>query len=181
MTTTNAADVDPLQQLLLAQLAGDPVPTGPSIDDLLAHAPTDPTTAAVLDALRRRREREAAAADESDPGTDDSAEATQQLAGLGPDPGLADFLQRLYDELAILRDRNAALADALGACAACWGSDPWCARCRGRGAPGGRAPVEDAFARYVTPAVQRRGAHRPAVPPQVPTNGLAAPQAPPVA
>lgn len=162
MDAPSAPGVDPLQQLLLAQLAGDPVPAGISMDDLLSQGPENPMTTAVLDALRRRREREALAADsESASGvTDLDDEEGEQPGSVGPDPGVADVLRRLYDEVAVLRARTEALADALGACATCWGSDPRCPTCRGRGAPGGRVPVEGAFARYVTPAVERRRARR---------------------
>lgn len=58
-------------------------------------------------------------------------------------------------ELDRLRERNAELAAALGACEACWGVDPGCERCRGHGGPGGRAPDRQLFAEYVLPAIRR--------------------------
>lgn len=178
MDTSNAPGVDPLQQLLLAQLAGDPVPAVPSIDHLLAKGPEDPMTAAVLDALRRRREREALVEDnESASGaTDlDGAEA-EEPEGMVPGPGVADVLRRLYDEVAALRTRHKELADALGACATCWGDGQWCSRCHRRGVPGGRVPVEGKFTKYVMPAVERRKAHRArAMPAPGPTASSAAP------
>lgn len=172
MNTPGMAGLDPMQQLLLAQLAGDPLPAAPSMEGLISQVPEDPMTAAVLEALRKRREREALDPDnEIDFGTDDlDDDEGGEPGGVGPDPGVADVLQRLYDEVAVLRARTETLADALGACATCWGSDPRCPTCRGRGTPGGRVPVEGPFTVYVTPAVDRcRGRRTVAVPPSRPT------------
>jgi hypothetical protein len=47
------------------------------------------------------------------------------------------------------------IADALGACDVCWGSDERCRECRGRGTPGWRMPDEELFAELVAPAVKR--------------------------
>jgi hypothetical protein len=162
MDAANTPDVDPLQQLLLAQLAGDPVQAGPSMEDLLAQRPEDPMTTAVLEALRRRREREALPADResASEATDLDAGEPETPEGVGSDPGVADVLRRLYDEVTVLRARTEALADALGACAKCWGEPTtWCPTCRARGSSGGRVPVESAFVKYVAPAVERRRAY----------------------
>jgi hypothetical protein len=53
------------------------------------------------------------------------------------------------------------LAAALGACAACWGDADACPACRGRGAPGWRAPDDDLFDELVAPAVKRRARTNP--------------------
>ena len=162
MDAPSSPGVDPFQQLLLAQLAGDPVSMGPSMEDLLAQQPADPMTAAVFDALRRRRERDAIAAQEeiSNEGNNLDDVEEEQPEGVGSDPGVADILRRLYDEVAALRTRNQILADALGACAMCWGEIADCPMCRGRGSPGGRTPIEREFAKYVSPAVERRRVRR---------------------
>jgi hypothetical protein len=52
-----------------------------------------------------------------------------------------------------LRGLLAELATAIGACTACLGSDPACAACSGLGGPGFAQPDQDAFARWVEPAV----------------------------
>ena len=93
-------------------------------------------------ALRRRQAAEAAASSEPEPA--------------GADPEVADVLERLYAELEDLRERTRGLADALGACARCWGEDAVCPVCRGRGHPGGRAPDHGLFDHWVAPAVRRR-------------------------
>jgi hypothetical protein len=47
------------------------------------------------------------------------------------------------------------LARALGACSACWGRDPSCAECGGRGVPGFLSPHPDLFREIVLPAARR--------------------------
>ena len=86
--------------------------------------------------------------------------AVVMAAAMGMIMLLGRNYRQAFDANVALKLRTEALADALGACATCWGSDPRCPTCRGRGAPGGRVPVEGAFARYVTPAVERRRARR---------------------
>lgn len=46
------------------------------------------------------------------------------------------------------------LAQALGACPTCWGEDPRCRLCRGRGKSGFLMPEPEYFERYVTPILQ---------------------------
>ena len=58
-------------------------------------------------------------------------------------------------ELDRLRQRNDALAAALGACHLCFGEDAWCPHCGGRGRPASRRPDPAAFERYVRPLLRR--------------------------
>ncbi len=44
--------------------------------------------------------------------------------------------RQLWEENQRLRERLDQLAEGLGACGECWGEDPACRRCRGRGRPG---------------------------------------------
>jgi hypothetical protein len=53
-----------------------------------------------------------------------------------------------------LVDRDLLLAAALGACD-CWGEDPGCPTCGGRGTPGWMPPDPELYADYVEPAVRR--------------------------
>lgn len=53
-----------------------------------------------------------------------------------------------------LADRDVLLAAALGACD-CWGEDPGCPGCGGRGSPGWEPPDPELYAEYVAPAVRR--------------------------
>ena len=59
---------------------------------------------------------------------------------------------RLFQEL---RDRNVALASALGACGNCWGTRAGCPVCDGAGAPGWALPDEELYLAYVHPATAR--------------------------
>lgn len=68
---------------------------------------------------------------------------------------LEEILSKVYAELEVLRARNDALAAALGACSLCFGDDPLCDRCFGRGMPGSLPPKPKAFRKYVLPAFRR--------------------------
>jgi hypothetical protein len=67
---------------------------------------------------------------------------------------LARKVEAIYVELQDLRVNNEALAAALGACSRCWGTDPRCAGCGGRGRPGGFPPDRELFAYFVAPAIE---------------------------
>ena len=78
-------------------------------------------------------------------------------AAAAPEPTIIDMSPRLGElesEVAALRDQADTLAAALGACSLCWGHDPRCRACRGRGSPGFAVPDEDAFNELVLPAVR---------------------------
>lgn len=62
-------------------------------------------------------------------------------------------MQREHEKL---QSRCDALAEALGACY-CWGEDPKCRGCRGRGHPGALAPEPDKFDEYVLPMLMTIG------------------------
>jgi hypothetical protein len=67
---------------------------------------------------------------------------------------LSAQLDSARSELQMLHDRADRLADALGACASCWGEDSACPECQGRGRPGRSMPDERLFADIVMPAVE---------------------------
>jgi hypothetical protein len=83
--------------------------------------------------------------------SDDSAAALAELRKQS---------ESLCAELGILRERNDLFAAALGACCHCWGQDPSCRSCRGRGGPGFSVPDEALFVEYVVPAIQMLRAHK---------------------
>jgi hypothetical protein len=66
----------------------------------------------------------------------------------------SEELETLTAELHGLRERNDLLGQALGACCCCWGQDPQCRLCRGRGRPGFSVPDERLFREFVLPAIQ---------------------------
>jgi hypothetical protein len=64
--------------------------------------------------------------------------------------------------LNVLQQRNDLLAAALGACCSCWGQDPQCRLCRGRGRPGFAIPDEQLFREFVLPSIQMLRAQKAA-------------------
>ena len=64
--------------------------------------------------------------------------------------------ERLRAAYVSVRDRDEALAAAVGACPACWGERPTCRYCRGEGSPGAFMPDWELFSRYIMPAVRQR-------------------------
>jgi hypothetical protein len=135
--------MDEVAQMLVAQLAaGDEDMPPTSIPELVEQSLGDDPLAAPLAAMLRQREARAAA--ESDRDADPLE-----------DPEVAALLERLYAENEALRDLTRMLADALGACARCFGEDELCPVCRGRGRPGGREPDVGLFTQLVEPAWQR--------------------------
>jgi hypothetical protein len=68
---------------------------------------------------------------------------------------LNETVTRLYGELETLRQRNDEVAAGVGACFLCFGSDPLCPECGGRGRPGAKLPEPGAYRKYVLPAVGR--------------------------
>jgi hypothetical protein len=67
---------------------------------------------------------------------------------------LRQYMKGMFAEIKLLRERNDALAAALGACCLCWGQDLECRSCRGRGGPGFCIPDEALFEEFVLPAIQ---------------------------
>jgi hypothetical protein len=61
-------------------------------------------------------------------------------------------------ELEELRHRNEVFAHALGACV-CWGNDPECVECGGRGGPGYFEVNQELFEEFVKPAIKHLRTH----------------------
>ena len=62
--------------------------------------------------------------------------------------------KRLHEAHGRAAARLGELAAALGACGVCWGDDPGCAACRGRGKPGMTRPDFELRARLLGPRRQ---------------------------
>lgn len=63
----------------------------------------------------------------------------------------------LADNLNYRLEINDVMAGAVGACAECWGQDPQCPTCHGKGTPGHMAIDEESFASIVAPALEAHG------------------------
>jgi hypothetical protein len=155
------------QDLLLALLSGNhSVPPTELMAGLGVPGPQAELLARVLGERRERLEREldGAAADAPEPVPEAHTALLEWSAAAREE--LGDLRARVEDQGA----RLDTLSAALGACPACWGQDPQCRLCRGRGAPGFLPPDETAFRLYVIPAVRALRRERPARAPRtVPT------------
>jgi hypothetical protein len=76
-------------------------------------------------------------------------------------------------EIEELRERNDALAAALGVCYLCWGEDPDCEVCDGAGQSGYRAPDRAMFIKWVAPTLRKlrsSGSAQPGLARNTPSN-----------
>jgi len=87
---------------------------------------------------------------------EESADSPQETQGYLPaeTEELRQSVESLTCELRTLRERCDLLAAALGACCMCWGQDPACRACRGRGRPGYAIPDEPLVHEFVLPAIR---------------------------
>jgi hypothetical protein len=118
----------------------------------------DPTVRLLAEMWSRRREEPAAEEEPAEPAR--PAIETLDLDELGlagqlDSRTLRRRLEHLEPELERLQEINDTLAAALGACEVCWGDDPDCETCRGRGGPGSLLPDRALCERLVMPAVRR--------------------------
>jgi hypothetical protein len=157
--TASAEQPDPQQ--LMASLGG----SNPMLAVFLQHMQQQRQSRVIEGAtVTERAEFEEAALEDEPPDEFASEREPTRFRG---QPGLVDEsrdlrarLVALTDEVRSLRDREELLADALGACCMCWGQDPRCRACRGRGSPGYAKPDEELFNELVFPAVQMLRAWR---------------------
>ena len=67
--------------------------------------------------------------------------------------GISNIILNELKNYEDLKQRNSALAKALGACE-CWGEDPNCFSCLGEGSPGWNIPDKNLFLVFVVPALK---------------------------
>ena len=106
------------------------------------------TSAPVIDGIQVDR---GSAAEESEAQEEELVQLVNELR---------DDVRILSAELRVLKERNDVLAATLGACCLCWGQDPECRFCRGRGRPGFTTPDESRIGEFVIPAIQMLRAQR---------------------
>jgi hypothetical protein len=63
--------------------------------------------------------------------------------------------QRLISSMAKTKKLNHSLAEALGSCHTCWGEDPECTNCAGKGIPGWKPVNRRFFNMYVLSAIEQ--------------------------
>lgn len=153
---------DDMQAVLLQALAsggGSESPVTPAA--LLAQlGDADPTVALLMNAMLQRQSVQQPQAVEQEPWPGEGGLAVETSQS---ERRLLRRLEHLAAELHVLQARNDAVSAALGACYVCWGDDPACEVCGGRGSPGFFDPDESLFAELIAPAVDRPGRrHAPA-------------------
>jgi hypothetical protein len=134
-----------------AELIGDGGGTT-LIKSLLAQSRLSPEQQSVVDLLSAfdasgNATRSGGSRDDND--VVDIESPAERDAG-APSGRLAD-----WRELRDLRQLNDTLAGALGACGVCWGGDPGCDVCGGRGCAGFAKPDLELFDELVAPALRR--------------------------
>lgn len=149
MSDTDLHDAPPLLQdpaALAGALGGDPMSL------LMSQLGASNPQAAMMLRMIEERNRARATEHEQEERQEAEAAAAQRAQDLQE---LKETVERACAELDVLRTRHDALAAALGACHLCFGTDPLCQECHGRGIPGARAPEPTAFRTYVLPAIRR--------------------------
>jgi hypothetical protein len=151
----SAAPVDPMS-LAQAISSGASNPMSLLLSQLSAQAPDDPRVALATQLLQQRISAAPAVPPEDAEHAKAAQEAEEQLREQAASiRELTESLKQVDAELKALRARNDAIAAALGACFLCFGADPYCPECGGRGRSGSRPPNPVAWREYVLPALER--------------------------
>ncbi len=144
-----------LTQTLLLQALGKQPAEGQSIPDLAGDP--DNRTNLLMQFLAQRQAELAKQAEEeeeiSQKENQVAAEIEQERNRLLSE--LREKSEQMFQELEVLRTRNDQLASSLGACYLCWGEDPGCQVCGGRGKPGYYVPNRGLFEAFFLPAARR--------------------------
>jgi hypothetical protein len=163
MITARAGSNPALADMLARMSSSDPN-ARPNIEEMLAQqAKTNPMVA--MFAKHMAEQKAIASARENLPVIDveasevvaESQVEESQEKGEGSAAELIElrqYMKGMFAEIKFLRERNDALAAAVGACCLCWGQNLECRSCRGRGGPGFCMPDEALFEEFVLPAIQ---------------------------
>jgi len=148
----SAGSTDPAT--LIKAITSSPDPMSLLLSQLQTQGSSNPTSALLATLLQMRKPTEAGCPPAEDPDqAEREAQAQQERERSFQE--LNGTVSRLYGELDVLRKRNDELAAAIGACFLCFGSDPLCPECVGRGRPGSKLPDVSAYRKYVLPAIHR--------------------------
>jgi hypothetical protein len=147
---------------LIKAISSSADPMSMLLSQLQAQGSSNPTAALLSTLLQMRKSAEAASAPAEDPDlAERDAQAQQERERSFRE--LNETVSRLYAELDALRKRNDELAAAIGACFLCFGSDPLCPQCAGKGRPGSKLPDGSAYRKFVLPALRRAQSGRGSV------------------
>jgi hypothetical protein len=160
---------NPALQEMLARMRGGAMGGGKSPKELLASlAQTNPQLSAIMERINATNssadvptlEAEETRAARNRPSARRDYFEDAEEAAFAMTEELRTRSDALATELNVYRERVDQCAAALGACALCWGGDPGCRACRGRGLPGFTLPDELLFEEMVVPAVRMAREYR---------------------
>jgi DNA repair exonuclease SbcCD ATPase subunit len=164
MLSARGGAASPMLANLMARMQSSGDSSALNVEELLAQQVQTNPMAAML--IKQMAEQKARADEEKARVIDVEATATVEEIEEPVDESRATLCELrenakvLQDELELLRERNDALAAAVGACPLCWGHNLDCRGCRGRGGPGFCTPDESLFDEFVLPAVRTLRAQR---------------------
>ena len=124
---------------------------------------TRPDLAQPLALIRQfQKEKE----DQKQVDSDVDSEKLEKLAALfekqrSINKNLLHQYHKLEHNCGMLMDQLDEIAEAIGACPRCWGADPDCSYCLGKGKPGYFQPNMDHFARYIKPVLVQLKNNKP--------------------
>jgi hypothetical protein len=151
------------QSLLFENIAAG-LANGASMEELLVQmSDTDPRLSLIAKYLANKRatvdeenqEENDVEPDYAKPRRPLSADSSVSRERVEAVRSLQRLARTMFAELEELRSRNDMLAEALGACYLCWGDDPQCEVCNGKGVPGSFAPDKPLFSKFIGPAARR--------------------------
>lgn len=142
---------DPLIDLLQQQLTG-----GADLSDSIGKlAQSDPRLGQIAQFIAKREEQLQEELDRQELEEQQRQQEVQRLDGRRERAdALRHHVEEMAAELDTLRATLDEVAGALGACPSCWGEQPGCRWCRGRGRAGFMPPDPESFDRLVMPAVR---------------------------
>jgi hypothetical protein len=140
-------------QLLMNMLSGQS-----SAEELLSGSDLDPVSRMILSqALATGNHQES---DEDDTDSEEEEDYTLSRRSRAIQRLRTRFvkmqqqIEDMQQQIEEMEIRNDELAAALGACYLCWGEDPECPECQGKGHPGSVMPDRALFREWVLPAVK---------------------------
>jgi hypothetical protein len=149
-----------MNQLLMNMLSGQS-----SAEELLGGSDLDPVSRMILSQSLATGNNQGSDEDDTDPEEEEDytlsrrSRAIQRLRTRFVK--MRQQIEDMQQQIEEMEVRNDELAAALGACYLCWGEDPECPECQGKGHPGSVMPDRELFREWVLPAVKAAQAAKP--------------------
>ncbi len=176
LAARQGGSMNPALQDMLARLrAGGGTSGGRTVQDLLAQvSQSNPALSSILQQMNASPESQGAVIDAETIEVDTTARRSARQdyyrdaeTSVDTEASAIPMLEEIRAqadaaaaELAVYRERLDRCAAALGACGLCWGCDPSCRACRGRGRPGFALPDDMLFEEMIVPVIRLVRANR---------------------